>query len=184
LIEASGGNFGTLAEAIEQLAIPRLKETRPTPSYRGTLTLGNLAEYEATLTIDVERYPCTMIAKPPTASSFVVRTDLGSAPGASTQSSATMLGDGEHTNGELSAVRNQRAYQVDNPEEPGTKMNVGMDELERGYEYGRTAVHINEADSNIVKIENSPALELIGFVAKAKVSSTIEHRFTPTNLHV
>ena len=84
-VENCGGNFGTLAEAIEQLEIPRLKETRAVPSYRGTLTLGDTEAYDATLTIDVERYPCTMVAKPPTASSFVVRTDLGGAPGPSTQ---------------------------------------------------------------------------------------------------
>src|SRR5690242_5566376 len=78
-VEKCNGNFGTLAEAIDQLNIPRLKQTRPIPSFRGQLTLGDASKYDATLTIDVERYPCTMLAKPPTASSFVVRTDLGAA---------------------------------------------------------------------------------------------------------
>lgn len=166
LVEDCEGTFGSLAEAIAQLEIPRLKETRPVPSYKGTLTLGNNDEFDATLTIDVERYPHTMIAKPPTASSFAVKTDLG-APGASNQSSATMMADDP----QLSTVRSQRVYQVDNPDEPGSKMNVEMDELERGYEYGRTAVHISESDSNIVKLETKQCMDLLGFVRADKVSS-------------
>ena len=162
-VDDCGGNFGTLAEAIDQLHIPRLKETRPVPSYKGQLTLGDPEKYEATITIDVERYPCTMLAKPPTASSFVVRTDHGGDPGPSLQSSATIVGE-DHPMTDLSAVRNQRVYQVENTEEPGTKKNVEMDELERGYEYGRTAVHISESDMNVVKLETEQSLQLVGFV--------------------
>ncbi|PVI02902.1 ATP-dependent DNA helicase II subunit 2 [Periconia macrospinosa] len=162
-VEDCDGVFGSLAEAVEQLQIPRIKEVKPTPSYRGTLSLGDARTYDATISIDVERYPCTMIAKPPSASSFVTRTDL-----AGTQSSATVTGEDDPMNGELSAVRNQRVYQVENPDEPGQKMNVEADELERGYEYGRTAVHISESDANVVNIETSPGLELLGFLDATK----------------
>ena len=167
-VEKCDGQFGPLAVAIEQLDIPRIKDTRPTPSYRGTLTLGDSENYTNTLTIDVERYPCTMIAKPPTASSFVVRTDLGGGAGTSTQSSVTVAGDAQ-ADGQLAAVRNQRVYQVEDPDQPGTKKDVEMDELERGFEYGRTAVHISESDANIVKLETQPGLELIGFIQEERV---------------
>jgi ATP-dependent DNA helicase 2 subunit 2 len=164
-VEDCNGAFGTLAEAIDQLQTPRLKETRPVPSFKGQLTLGDAERYDATLTIDVERYPCTMLAKPPTASSFAIRTDLGSgsAAGPSAQSSNTIVGE-DHPMTDLSAVRNQRVYQVENQEEPGMKKNVEMDELERGYEYGRTAVHISESDMNVVKLDTTQSLSLIGFV--------------------
>ncbi|KAF2476883.1 SPOC domain-like protein [Lindgomyces ingoldianus] len=162
------GNFATIAEAISQLEIPRTKNTHPVPSYKGTLTLGDSENYDTTLTIDVERYPCTMIAKPPTASSFVVRTDLSGGAGASTQSSATVAGDEHRGDGQLAAVKSQRVYQIDNLDEPGTKTNVEMEDLERGFEYGRTAVHISESDANVVKLETSPCLDLIGFVPEEK----------------
>jgi len=164
-LEQCNGVFGSLAEAIDQLQIPRLKETRPVPSFKGALTIGNPEEYDLTISIDVERYPCTMLAKPPTASSFAMRTDLGNSSMAepSTQSSNTIVGE-DHPMTDLSAVRNQRVYQVENQDEPGTKQNVEMDELERGYEYGRTAVHISESDMNVVKLETSPSLSIIGFV--------------------
>ncbi|RMZ66433.1 hypothetical protein GMOD_00001768 [Pyrenophora seminiperda CCB06] len=157
------GNFGTLATAMEQLQIPRLKETRPVPSYRGSLTLGDPQRYEATITIDVERYPCTMLAKPPTASSFVVRGGTKDEFGQSIHSSATVTGDDPPT-AELSAIHNQRTYQVCNKDQPGSKTNVDMNELEKGYEYGRTAVHISESDMNVVKLETQQSLELVGFV--------------------
>lgn len=69
----------------------------------------------------------------------------------------------DHPMSDLAAVRNQRVYQVNDPEEAGAKKNVEMEELEKGYEYGRTAVHIAESDMNVVKLETSPSLELIGF---------------------
>lgn len=161
-VEACDGNFGTLAVAIDQMHTPRLKETRPTPSYKGPLTLGDTANYDATITIDVERYPCTMLAKPPTASSFAVRTEDDKA-GPSAESPATMVGE-DHAMTDLSAVRYQRLYQIDKPGEPDSKMTVELDELERGYEYGRTAVHISESDMNCVKMETEPSLQLVGFV--------------------
>ena len=162
-VEDCDGNFGTLATAIDQLHIPRLKETRPVHNYRGSLTLGDPHNYQATITIDVERYPCTMLAKPPTASSFVVRGEVKDESGQSIQSSAIVIGDNPPTT-ELSAIHNQRVYQVDDKNQPGSKINVEMDELERGYEYGRTAVHISESDMNVVKLETQQSLDLVGFV--------------------
>ncbi|KAF2628222.1 ATP-dependent DNA helicase-like protein II [Macroventuria anomochaeta] len=160
-VEKCNGNFGTLAEAVEQLNIPRLKQPRPIPSFKGELTLGDPQKFDAALTIHVERYPCTMLAKPPTASSFVVRTDLGTS-GLSDRSSATIVGE-DHPMSDLAAVRHQRDYQIDDPEEPGTKKNVELEELEKGYEYGRTAVHIAESNLNVVKLETEPSLRIVGF---------------------
>lgn len=145
------------------MRIPRVKEVKPTLSYGGTLSLGDAQKYDATINIDIQRYPCTMQAKPPSASSFVNRTDL-----AGTQSTTTMPGEDYLMDEGLAAVRHQRVYQVDDPDEPGQKMNVEPDELERGYEYGRTAVHISESDANVVNIETTPGLELLGFLDASK----------------
>lgn len=75
LTEKCNGIFGTMAQAIEELDIPRLKTTKPVPSYRGILTLGDPKEYDTALSIDVERFPRTMVAKPPSASAFVLRSE-------------------------------------------------------------------------------------------------------------
>jgi len=171
LAEDCNGMFGTLAEAIDQMEIPRLKTTRPVHSYKGYLTLGDPEQYDSALRIDVERYPRTAIAKPPTASQFVIRTDL--APGeANTQSTATLAEDTDQSGIQhsLAAVKNTRTYQVTDENAPGGKKDVDADDLARGFEYGRTAVHISESESNVTKLETRPSLDIVGFVPRDKVS--------------
>lgn len=169
LAEDCNGMFGTLAEAIDQMEIPRLKTTRPVHSYKGYLTLGDPEQYDSALRIDVERYPRTAIAKPPTASQFVVRADL--APGeANTQSTATLAEDTDQSGIQhsLAAVKNTRTYQVTDENAPGGKKDVDADDLARGFEYGRTAVHISESESNVTKLETRPSLDIVGFVPRDK----------------
>lgn len=162
-----GGIFGTLAQAVDELQIPRTKSTRPTPTYKGLLTLGNPEMYEDSLTIDVERYAKTMKASPPSASSFVVRDGVNDA----TQSSATLSnGEAGGQDGDgLSNIQRARTYQVDDENAAGGKRDLQLDELSKGYEYGRTAVHISESDQNVVKFETQQGLDIIGFVDKYKV---------------
>lgn len=161
LCDDCNGVFGTLAQAVDELQIPRTKETRPVPSYKGTLTLGNPEQYDSALAITVERYPKTMVAAPPSANSFVVRNDLEA-----TQSLDPTNGNEEveASNDGLTAVHTARTYQVEDGDAPGGKKDVDRDELAKGYEYGRTAVHISESDRNITTYETFQSLDIIGFV--------------------
>ncbi|KAK3069934.1 ATP-dependent DNA helicase yku80 [Teratosphaeriaceae sp. CCFEE 6253] len=165
LCDDCDGAFGTLVQAVDELGIPRVKSTKPVHSYKGFLTLGNPELHETALAIDVERYPKSAPATTPSASKFVVRSDLGEA----TQSTMTMSGDETSANGSgdgLAAVKNAMTYQVESPEAPGGKRDVDRDELSKGYEYGRTAVHISESDQNVTIYETTPSLDIIGFVDK------------------
>lgn len=175
LVEQCGGIFGTMAEAIDELDLPRVKTTRPVPTYKGQLRLGDLEQYDTALCIDVERYPRTMIRKPESASSFTVRSDLGSD---SMASSATVAPHADQPEGSQSSenmltnVRNLYVYQINDPEGDGGKRHVSRDELAKGYEYGRTAVHISESDENITKLETEAAMEIVGFVSSTEVSES------------
>ena len=143
------------------------------PSYKGQLTLGNPDVYDSTLCIDIERYPRTKIAVAPSASQFVTR----STGGTSAHSSATLAADGSYlaedgppdTGGNLTSVKSSRTYQVEDADAPGGKREVNREDLAKGYEYGRTAVHISDSDTNVTKLETHAALELIGFVPREKV---------------
>lgn len=171
LTEKCNGVFGTMVQAVEELDIPRLKTTKPVHSYRGTLTLGDPKEYNTALSIDVERFPRTMIAKPPSASAFVLRSDGGEP----TQSTGTVVAEGEENeatqrNGNtLTNVRSAYSYTVADADAPGGKKDVARDDLAKGYEYGRTVVPISESDENITKLESEAAMEIVGFVPKDKV---------------
>jgi ATP-dependent DNA helicase 2 subunit 2 len=154
------GVYGTLAQAVDEMKVPRTKETRPVPSFKGLLTLGNPDQYDSALRINVERYPKTMAAAPPSASSFVVRNDMEA-----TQSLDTNGNDGAGASADnLAAVHAARTYQVEDEAAPGGKKDVNRDELAKGYEYGRTAVHISESDRNITTYETHQCLDIIGFV--------------------
>ncbi|KAL2051237.1 hypothetical protein ABVK25_008485 [Lepraria finkii] len=171
LVEDCDGIFGTMQQAIEELGTPRMKITRPVHSYKGQLTLGNPETYDSALCIDVERYPRVMIRRPLTASQFVQRTDLSDGHHSS-QSSNTVMPDADDPGSSaaqadpnsLTSVKNARTYQVTDEDAPGGKRDVSRDDLAKGYEYGRTAVHISESDLNVVKLETQAGLEIIGFV--------------------
>ena len=158
------GTFGTLAQAVDELQIPRVKSTKPVPSYKGYLTLGNPETYDTAMSIGVERYPKTMQQKPPTSSKFVVRGDMAT----QSQASSATMANGEAAGGDgLAAVKSTRAYQIEDDEAAGGKREVEPDELSKGYEYGRTAVHISESDRNVTTYETSPCLDIMGFVEKS-----------------
>jgi ATP-dependent DNA helicase 2 subunit 2 len=162
--------FGTVAEAIEDTVIPRVKQSRPYKTYTGQLTLGDPEKYVTAMSIDVERYFRTHKAVLPSASSFVIRTDLptGEASTSTIDDDVTMGGTSGPEGG-LAAVKTSRTYKVNDDSAPGGKRDVDRDELARGYEYGRTAVHIAESDENVTKLETVQSFEIIGFVPCEKV---------------
>ncbi|KAL4921015.1 SPOC like C-terminal domain-containing protein [Aspergillus aurantiobrunneus] len=161
--EQCDGMFGTLEQAVSEMEIPRVKPVRPIASFKGFLQLGNSEEYDTALRIPVERYPRTMVAKPPSASQFVLRSDLAArqeGPESVTTIPETQPGDGSA----LTSVKNLRTYQVNDEGGPGGKIDIEREDLAKGYEYGRTAVHISETDENITTLETTAALELVGFI--------------------
>lgn len=168
------GVFATAAEAIDDLSTPVVKTTRPYSTYAGKLSLGDWKTYEETaLYIDVKRYFKTKQMKPVSASSFVSRSTNGAASG---QSSHTLAGDTEMADapasgGDLAAVKNARNYRVNTTMGGAVdgKLDVERDELAKGYEYGRTAVHISESDENVTKLETFAEFTIIGFIPWDKV---------------
>ena len=157
--------FGTAQEAIEDTFVPRVKQTRPYKTYVGQLTLGDPEKYETAMCIDVERYFRTHKATPPSASSFVARADISNEE-ANVDSPMDGVEGGESG---LAAVKTCRLYKVNDESAPGGKRVVDRDELARGYEYGRTAVHIAESDENVTKLETVQSFTILGFIPQENV---------------
>lgn len=165
LTDACEGQYGTIAEAIEELDAPRIKPVRPFKTYDGPLTLGDPGN-ENSMRILVERYFKTHKAPVPPASNVVVKS------GNATQSTGTTDGDAmqgvEATGGAFAAVKSSRNYKVNDPAAPGGKRDVPFEDLAKGYEYGRTAVHISESEHNITKIETEKGFAILGFIGTEK----------------
>lgn len=145
LVDSSGGMLGTLQEAIDELSRPHIKPVRPTPTYKGQITLGDPEVYDTALSIDVERYFRTSVRRPPTASAYVVREN-------------TMEDEG------LTSVHNLHKYTVQDEDAEGGTKDISREELAKGYEYGRTAVAISESEQNITKLETQLAYHILGFI--------------------
>ncbi|KAI0180972.1 ATP-dependent DNA helicase II subunit 2 [Hypoxylon sp. FL1284] len=158
LVDKCDGLYGTMAEAIVELEIPRIKPVRPYKTYDGQLTLGNPDIHPDAMSIGVERYFKTHKATIPQASRVV----LSSQPPAGDE-----MEDVQPT-GTFAAVKNARTYKVNDPEAPGGKRDVEFESLAKGYEYGRTAVHISESEHNITKIETTKSFTILGFIHQEK----------------
>ena len=165
---------------MSQLDIPRVRTVRGIPSFKGFLQLGDPEQYATALRIPVERYYRTYTARAPSASSFVIRS--GAAEGSAESSAAAKGQNGGQggQDGPLTNVRNIRTYQVDDKSAPGGKADVERENLAKGYEYGRTAVHISETDENITRLETYAAMDLVGFIQNGNVG-LVHIPFTETS---
>jgi ATP-dependent DNA helicase 2 subunit 2 len=158
------GVFASIGEAIDQLDTPRVKSVKPYKTYDGSLTLGDPEKFPAAMNINVERYFKTHLARPLTASTVVVKPELGGS-----QSTETVDG-GDMEGIEFSAVKQNRSYKVNDADAPGGKRDVEFESLAKGFEYGRTAVHISESEHNITKLESVKSFTIIGFIPWNKVN--------------
>jgi ATP-dependent DNA helicase 2 subunit 2 len=76
---------------------------------------------------------------------------------------------------EFSGLQQARTYKVNDPDAPGGKKDVAFESLAKGYEYGRTAVHISESEFNITKLETIKEFTILGFIEQRKVGGTVVH---------
>lgn len=162
--------FGTAAEAVQDLSIPRVKDYRPYATFKGQLTLGDPEKYDTAMCIDIERYFRTKVAKAPSASSYVV-----AEVGGDNEGDVKM----EDIPDALTSVKNARTYKIVDESAPGGKRDVDRDDLAQGYEYGRTAVAIAESDQNITKLETVASFSIVGFIPAERVSSIL-----PSDYHI
>ena len=161
--------FATIAEAIEQLDIPRIKTARPYKSYDGALTLGDPSnEKLASISINVERYFKTKVARQMTATTVVVKAgQAGPSQSTDTMEEGDPMDGVESSN--FAAVKSARTYKVNDPDAPGGKRDVEFETLAKGFEYGRTAVPFSESDHVVTKLETFKSFDIVGFIPFSKV---------------
>ncbi|KAK5664054.1 hypothetical protein OQA88_268 [Cercophora sp. LCS_1] len=157
------GVYGTMAQAVEELSTPRIKSVRPFKTYDGPLTLGDPSKYESALSIHVERYFKTKRATVPSASTVVLRPDVVG------MSQAFEGEDVEMGGTDFSGVKQMRTYRVNDPDAPGGKRDVPFEDLDKGYQYGRTVVPFSQADYPVIKLETTKEFTILGFIPFSSV---------------
>ena len=158
-----------MVQAIEELSTPRIKPVRPFRSYEGPLTLGDPEKYPNAIILHVERYSKTKLARPPPASTVVMKSEH---PGPSQTQTLDGSEDVGMSGVGFAGVKQVRTYRVNDPEAPGGKRDVAFEDLAKGYEYGRTVVPISESDLSVTKLETKKGFEIIGFIPFSNVRIT------------
>lgn len=167
--KCTDGVFATMAEAIEGLATPRVKRVGLVKKYEGPLTLGDPVKYPTALSFNVMRWPVTKVSAAPSGSTVVLKSDL-----AGTQSTHTLDNDGGFQyESEFNSVKQHRNYRIPDPTAPGGKRDVEFEDLEKGYSYGSTAVHIAEAEFDITKLQTFRDFSILGFISSDKAEPFI-----------
>lgn len=136
-------------------------------NYDGALTLGDPEKFPSAIIINVERWPVTKVSRPESATTVVERANH-----AATQSTMTLDDDDEMMDdggAGFNAVRQNRAYKIEDKSAPGGKREVEFEELAKGYTYGSTAVHIAESEWTITKLDTEKDFSIIGFIGNEKV---------------
>ncbi|KAK3900112.1 ATP-dependent DNA helicase [Staphylotrichum tortipilum] len=157
--QCNNGVFGTMEQAVEELAVPRIKPVRPFKAFDGPLTLGDPSKYPSAVSFHVERYFKTKRAVVPPASTVVVNNDHGGPSQTETLDEDTEMGGNE-----FSGVKHMRTYRVNDPDAPGGKRDIEFEDLAKGYQYGRTVVPFSESDFSVTKLETTKSFTIIGFV--------------------
>lgn len=157
-----------MKEAIDELGTPRIHIPKPVATYKGQLQLGDSATYDTSMRIDVERYPKTKVATAPTGSKFLLKIGQPDQPEQPAAEDVEMEDATDENQGGY--MHANRVYEIKDESKMDGKREVERNELAKGYTYGNTAVHIEDADQNITKLETSAGLDLVGFIPQANVS--------------
>lgn len=158
------GIFATMAEAIETLATPTVKSVHLVKKYEGLLTLGDPKAFASATSFNIVRWPVTKVSAPVSASTVVLKSDP-----TGTQSTMTLDNDdGLQNDSAFNSVKQHRTYKVTDKTAPGGRRDVEVEDLERGYSYGSTAVHIAEAEWDVTKLVTFKDFSIIGFIANDK----------------
>ena len=97
----------------------------------------------------------------------MVKSDMAGESAQSSNTADVEMGGTDGTG--LTSVKTARTYRVNDETAPGGKRDVEREDLAKGYEYGRTAVHISESDENVTKLETLKSFSIIGFIPNDKV---------------
>lgn len=163
----NNGTFGTLAEAVSELDIPRVKPVKLVKSYDGPLNLGNPEQFASATRINVERWPVTKVNRPAAASSVTVKSE--STATQSTQTLDEEMDGVVYDDPQFNSVKQHRTYKINDPSAPGGKRDVEFEELNKGYAYGSSAVVIPDFDWTLTSLEAVKDFSIMGFVNMNKV---------------
>lgn len=162
LCEGCDGLYATMARAIAQLQVPRPRQVRSVPTFRGDLVIGDPQGFGYdVMHIAVQRYALTKLARPIPATRFSAVSNMTNPRSTDTQVEPP---------GTVLMVRTYKTVESSD-DEGAAPSEVEPSELEKGFSYGRTIVPVNRDEEELLHLNNPALLQVIGFVDSKSVSA-------------
>ncbi|KAG1310873.1 hypothetical protein G6F64_004237 [Rhizopus arrhizus] len=140
------GHVWEVDEMYDEIHRLRVKEVRPTPSYRGFLYLGN-PTHENYLAISINMYLRVKEVKLPTADKY-----------------------SKLSTGPSHAVTYETKYTVNNTTDPmnnEVEKVVSKEDLEKGFRFGKQRVKVSAEEEEYGKLKTKKEMTILGFIPKS-----------------
>ncbi|KAI8144114.1 SPOC like C-terminal domain-containing protein [Fennellomyces sp. T-0311] len=155
------GYLMDLSEAIAESMQFHKKEIRPTPTFRGYLTIGNMTMFpDTSLSISIMMYARTMEAKMPSAKKWSSLSSVTDVQNANGQESHQVVQESKYRM-KPSTARNEAEESAD-ANEPEVEKAM----LEKAYKFGKTLVTITDQDEEFLKLKTDASMVLLGTYSK------------------
>ncbi|CAG8508092.1 1836_t:CDS:10 [Paraglomus occultum] len=154
---APGSSYITpMDSALEEISQPYVRPVRPTPLYRGALTISNKNEYgDSALGVNVTMYARTKKASLPSFKKWSVLAENAQ--------------DNQQKTHEVLRTYSYTVWDDEN----GVEVHVDKEDLMKAYPYGATLVPAQNFDEEQFKLDTNMALDILGFVRVTEINKDL-----------
>ncbi|CAG8443041.1 817_t:CDS:10 [Ambispora leptoticha] len=153
--EDCGGDVFTMNYFLNQLELPQVKAIRYVNLYKGkTLVMGDAENYpDSSLSIPIEVYSRTAIARPKTAGKWSVLSEAASID-------PEIKTHGVHVSRTYTISSKKEKKQADED----NRIEVPVEDLEKAYTFGRTIVPLISYDQELLHLATTASMDILGFI--------------------
>ncbi|KAG9293780.1 hypothetical protein G9A89_019117 [Geosiphon pyriformis] len=151
-----GGDIFTMRDFLNRLELPQIRAVKPTPVYKGFLTLGDVEEHpESSLSIPIEMYHKTSITRPPTAKKWSIPAEMSTLR----QKTHEVYTSKVHVIIEKSEDKNEGEKA-----DEANQIEVPLEDLEKAYTFGKTIIPIPSYDEEVLGLHTIQSMCMLGFI--------------------
>lgn len=193
----------SLADALAENMEFHTKQVRPTPAFRGYLTLGDpTQDLETSLSIDFHMYAKTYPQRPPTGKKWSALSEGPPSSSAGTKASHEVImemkyrkkpsggtrtaSENNNNNNDNTASTNTQGGEesMDVQQEQAEGEEIEPEALEKAFMFGKSIVTINSEIEAYLRLHTEPGMKILGFLSRDAVRYTTNHFDHPTNVGV
>lgn len=161
--------FANAQEAIRALPWSNLKKTRPVKVFSGKLSIGDITTYPSqnVVSIDVEAFPWTRVAIPPSAASYATLSKSAAIAPSPTDTKETI----QLRKQGLQEVKRITEFYCNDENAPDGRIDVEQGLVQSGYKFGSEIVVLSPEEEIVLNMPNKDmaSIQIVGFVKEDDV---------------